>query len=318
MHPSVSIVIPTYNRAKDLKRCLDSLIRQTIKDFEILIVDNGSRDETQELARSYGARILKEREHNLSLLLNLGLREAKGEIVAFLSDDTEPVIGWLEAILEDFKKYKEVSAVGGPAIAKRSQEIMALRQQSKNSWLLRIFMKVYDIVVLEGKFSEFGMILRSGGYSMGGSLPISAKLKNPIYVDLLTVTNVAVRKSVVKTLGGFDERFIQHHTDADLCIRLKANGWKLLFDPKVIVWHHPNPVGPSRRAHILARDYALFYLKDLMPQKVSDAIRMLVNIFYFNAFWLLKAYKTKNIKQLEGIKGFICGVAYYFKEMRKQ
>ena len=92
MQCKVSVIIPTYNRARDLERCLDSLVAQTFKDFEVLVCDDGSTDDTSGVAQRYQGAL------NLSYHLednfggparprNLGLQMAKGDYVAFLDSD---------------------------------------------------------------------------------------------------------------------------------------------------------------------------------------------------------------------------------------
>jgi len=106
LNPKVSVVIPTYNRVEDLKKCLDSLREQSLKkgEFEIIIVDDGSTDGTAEFGRSL---FEKNSEHihycyqknkGPASARNLGVRHAKGEIIAFLDDDCRAKKVWLEEL----------------------------------------------------------------------------------------------------------------------------------------------------------------------------------------------------------------------------
>ena len=93
--PFFSIVIPTYNRADLLSRCIDSIIEQTFSDFEIIIVDNYSNDETKELVEQYKSRDTRIKfiqEHNNGIIAhsrNVGVKAAVGEYIAFLDSDDE-------------------------------------------------------------------------------------------------------------------------------------------------------------------------------------------------------------------------------------
>jgi len=120
MAPHVSIVIATYNRADILPRCLDAVAEQTYKDFEVLIVDDGSQDGTvafvEALAREkphLGIRLLvNETNRGANASRNRGIREAEGELVAFLDSDCIADRDWLENLLTGFVS-EEVAAVTG-------------------------------------------------------------------------------------------------------------------------------------------------------------------------------------------------------------
>jgi glycosyltransferase involved in cell wall biosynthesis len=89
MAPRVSVVIPAYNAAPFLRETLDSVMSQTCRDFEVVVVDDGSIDDTAGIAESYGARVRVIRTPNrgVARARNTGIEEAKGEFVAFLDSD---------------------------------------------------------------------------------------------------------------------------------------------------------------------------------------------------------------------------------------
>ena len=105
MTPLVSVIIPTYNRAEDLKRALQSVFNQTFSDWEVLIVDNHSTDETDGVIKSFNdPRIKFFKVHNegvVAVSRNLGLKHAAGEYIAFLDSDD----WWLPEKLEESIKY---------------------------------------------------------------------------------------------------------------------------------------------------------------------------------------------------------------------
>ena len=87
--PKVSVIIPAYNAERFLRQTIESVLAQTFRDFEIIVVDDGSKDETAEIAESFGAPVICRRKTNggVSSARNLGIKEAKGEYVAFLDAD---------------------------------------------------------------------------------------------------------------------------------------------------------------------------------------------------------------------------------------
>src|SRR5713226_9622239 len=116
--PLISVVICTRNRAQLLERALASVADQEFArtDYEILVVDNGSTDRTQEVVKQFpDARYLYEGEAGLCIARNAGWREAKGRYVAFFDDDATALPGWLAAIRDGFASASPlVGIVGGP------------------------------------------------------------------------------------------------------------------------------------------------------------------------------------------------------------
>ncbi|MBI3538574.1 MAG: glycosyltransferase family 2 protein, partial [Chloroflexi bacterium] len=102
----ISVIIPTYNGLRFLPTCLNALRAQTDRDFEILVVDDASRDGTRELlARDYSdARVIAlEKNRGFARAVNAGIRAARGDCIALLNNDTEADAHWLEEIQRAFQ-----------------------------------------------------------------------------------------------------------------------------------------------------------------------------------------------------------------------
>jgi len=314
----VSVVVLTYNRCADLKRCLDSLERQTFRPFEIVVVDNGSTDETSKLLERYPIRVIRNDVKNKAYLRNIGWRTAQGDIVAYIDDDTEALPDWLASIVGTFEKFSKIGAVGGPTIVTNRQNMLSLYESSRRSKLLRVAARVYDTVILEKRLFNIGRFFESGAYSIGGSLPQSTKLSTPIVVDILSTCNAAVRKSVIEKVNGFDEHFFFNHEDGDFFLRVGRAGYQLLFNPKAVVLHHVNPKAATRASPFyMGRDFGYFYAKDARPKTLSNILRCLLNIVFFNTYWLYRTFQFKNETYVSGIYGFISGVQDYLRTRNK-
>jgi glycosyltransferase involved in cell wall biosynthesis len=87
--PLVSVIVPAYNRAHTVSETIDSVLQQTYPNVEVIVVDDGSKDNTQEILRAYGARIRNIRQDNAGQMVarNRGIQEARGEIITFLDSD---------------------------------------------------------------------------------------------------------------------------------------------------------------------------------------------------------------------------------------
>lgn len=111
MKPLISVVIPTYQHAASLPKCLASVFAQTYQPLEIIVVDDGSTDNTQEVLASYADRIVSIRQDNAGSnpARNRGLREAKGEYVIFCDADVTMSPNMLETMFEALAKHPEAS-----------------------------------------------------------------------------------------------------------------------------------------------------------------------------------------------------------------
>jgi glycosyltransferase involved in cell wall biosynthesis len=117
--PAASVVVPTRNRAPVLRACLASLARQTLpaERFEVVVVDNGSSDDTAAVARSFAGtldlRLLHEPEPGLHVGRHAGAKAARSDVLMFCDDDIEAEPGWVEAVVRRFAGDPAVMLVGG-------------------------------------------------------------------------------------------------------------------------------------------------------------------------------------------------------------
>jgi len=109
--PLISVIIPTYNRAYILPRAIESVLNQTFKNIEIIIVDDGSTDETPYLVSKYPLIYVRKPHKGVSHTRNIGILKAKGELVAFLDSDDAFVPEKLEKQLKFFEKYPHYKIV---------------------------------------------------------------------------------------------------------------------------------------------------------------------------------------------------------------
>lgn len=306
----VTVIVNTCNRKDDLKRCLNSLLKQSYKDYEILIVDNGSTDGTGDLLKEFPVRVITDSIKKLSYLFNLGWKNISSEILAYLADDAEADELWLENIISTFERFPEAGAVSGPIIAQSKQEMHLLYEKAQGSPLLKFALNVYEKLILEGKLFQPGMLCESGAYSMGAGLKESLQIKECMEVDLLTTSSMGIKRSALEKVGGFDENFYFNHADGDLFVRLKKAGYKLIFNPKIVALHYVRP-GPSRYPYYIGRDTAYFFCKDIRPRSIRGVVAFLLNILFFNIYWIYKAFAVKELRQLYGLIGFLSGTFEY-------
>ncbi|OUS31460.1 hypothetical protein A9Q99_02505 [Gammaproteobacteria bacterium 45_16_T64] len=188
MNPQVSIVIPTYNRAVDLKRAIDSVFNQTFSEWEILVVDNNSTDSTDELISGYASQritLLKIENHGvIAASRNLGIKHARGKWVAFLDSDD----WWCPDKLTQSVQYLE----GGADLV--FHDLFLVRSLGQRNY-------------------------RRSGVSRG--------LELPVFNDLLMSGNaienssVVVRRSLLNEIGGlFEDKELIAMEDYDAWLRI--------------------------------------------------------------------------------------------------
>ncbi len=198
--PGVSVVICAYNAADTLEDCLSSLQRLRYPDYEVIVINDGSRDATPEIAARYPVRLISVPNGGLSAARNLGLRAATGEIVAYTDADTRVDEDWLAYLVQPFLTA-DVVGVGGPNVVP----------------------------------PDDGWVAQCVARSPGGPTHV---LLNDTVAEHIPGCNMAFRKWALEEIGGFDPTYIKAGDDVDICWRLQARGWHLAFSPAALVWHH--------------------------------------------------------------------------------
>ncbi|RAM51569.1 MAG: hypothetical protein C6Y22_10940 [Hapalosiphonaceae cyanobacterium JJU2] len=223
----ISIIIPTLNRASTLELAIKSFCLQNLSpnQFEILVVDNGSNDNTKDIIEaaiskfpSHKIRYIYEPEPGLLSGRHRGALEAKGEILTFVDDDIEADVNWLRAIKESFDD-PTVQMVGGRNLPKYEVE--------PPKWLEWFWLEhPYGKLCAELSLLDFGDQVRE------------------IDANYVWGLNFSIRKSTLLELGGFHPDCIPKHLqyfqgDGETGLTQKANkkGYKAIYQPQALVWH---------------------------------------------------------------------------------
>ncbi len=197
----LSVYVPCYNGAPWLAECLDALLAQTQPVEELLVVDDGSTDASPAIARQYAPRVrLVQHPRNLGLAVarNTALTTAVGDVVAAVDADVRVTPTWLARLLDAFQSPRVV-AVGGRLLEAHQER-------------------------LPDRWRAIHMAQHAG------DLP----LVNP---PVLPGANVAVRRDVVRRLGGYDESLRTNYEDADIQHRLLAGGFLCRYEPGALAYH---------------------------------------------------------------------------------
>jgi GT2 family glycosyltransferase len=198
--PGISVAVCAYNAASTLRECLQGALELEYPDFEVIVVDDGSTDDTAAIAREYGVRLASTANRGLSAARNTAIEMATGEIVAYLDSDAYPDREWLTHLARAFL-WSEHVGVGGP-----------------------------NIVPLDA-----GTVERCVANAPGGPNHV---LLTDTEAEHIPGCNMAFRKKALEEIGGFDPLFRIAGDDVDACWRLQDNGGTLGFSPGAMVWHH--------------------------------------------------------------------------------
>ena len=263
--PVVSVLIPTWNNAAELAMCLESLrqIEYPRDRLEVLVFDNGSRDDTRACVRECYARMERDGWRRLRFersARNLGafggraeaahLLDPKAELVLSLDDDVEvaaAALPILAAVLRD----PHAGVAGARIVYHDAPDEVASAAGYLNRWL--------------GTFSEAAPSVRTA-------------------CDFVSSCGCLIRRSMMDALGGFDGSFFTSHGDVDLCLRAKARGYTVWYEPAAVIRHRVAR-GGTRTAERVYYGYRNKLL--LLRRHVPARRRMLVWALYA-AGWLPK------------------------------
>ena len=189
--PKISVVIPTYNRAKVVPKAIESVLAQTFPPAEIIVVNDGSKDETREVLAGYGDRIhaITQENGGLSAARNTGIRAATSEWVAFLDDDDQHVPERLAIAAETIRLHPDIDV------------------HATNTAIVNEDGSELDMFGIRGRHATEHMRLdRPLGWVLGGCF---------------FAQTIVARKSAIEAAGMFRKTFYE---DMDLFVRLAARG----------------------------------------------------------------------------------------------
>jgi len=210
---SVSIIILNWNGKHFLKDCFDSITKQVFKDFEIILVDNGSSDSSIEFVReNYPSVKLIENKKNFGFAEanNIGARHAKGKYLVFLNNDTVVDKYWLNNLIGAMKTDKKLGCCGSKLLYHSKKNVI----NSIGSFL-----------------TVFGL---SG--SLGDGL-LSSDFQEEIYLLAPSGGSMCIRRELFLRLNGFDPDFFAYSEDLDLGWRVWNSGYEIKLIPTSEVYH---------------------------------------------------------------------------------
>ena len=211
--PSVSIIIPVFNNWRFTYKCLQSVVKHTQGSYEIIVVDNNSTDVTpQLLSDMQGIQVITNTSNEVFVnACNQAARQAKGDHLLLLNNDTEVTPDWLDAMLAPFSDA-DTGIVGA------------------------------KLLYPDGSLQEAGGIIwRDGtGCNYGhGDNPNLPQYSYRRVVDYCSGACLMIPRKLWEQIGGFDQRYAPaYYEDTDLCFNVRALGYRVIYQPEALVLHY--------------------------------------------------------------------------------
>ena len=264
--PFVSIVIPTLNMRKDIMKCLGFLRRLNYskKYLEVIVWDNGSTDGTQGEVNRIFAEMKKEGWNGLNLIQsggNLGVYTSRDELFKRISPETEYVLSLdddvflpcdsLKILVKYLQDHSNAGIIGPRTVYDMKPNEIAHGAGFVNLWA--------------GKYNDIDT----------GSL---------VECDYVIGCCMLIKKEVISDIKGFDRDFYTSHAEVDFCLRAKKKGYKIFYDPGVIVRHNIARGGTKT----LERIYYLYRNKLLVIRKHASLLQKATTLPLYTVFWIPK------------------------------
>jgi GT2 family glycosyltransferase len=290
----LSVVIPNWNGLRFLPACLGALAAQTHPHLQVIVVDNASSDGSQAYIREHhpDVKLIQLPENaGFTGACNNGIQAAQGEFIALLNNDTEADPGWAAAVMDAFRRCPEVGMV--------ASKMLLFEERDR-------FHTTGDFFTVDGRPGNRGVWERDEG-----------QYDREEYVFSANGGSAAYRRTMLDQIGLLDDDFYYSLEDIDLAWRAQMTGWRCLYIPGAIVYHHLSASGGGVIASYydgrnliyvlvknypsaLWRKYGWLILKAQLKQAI-DALRA----------WRGEAARAK-------LRGMLAGVGGSYRMWRKR
>lgn len=240
-----SVVIPNWNGKPFLQACLSALLAQTYPHLEIIVADNASHDGSQAyIKEAFPSVRLIELSTNTGFTgaCNVGIEAANGEIIALLNNDTEVHPHWAEAIMHAFDAHPEVGMVASKML---------------------LFDRRDHIHTVGDGFTTDGRAYNRGVWEKD-----SGQYDQEAYVFGACGGSSAYRRQLLQEVGTLDNDFFFLLEDIDLAWRAQLAGWRTLYTPNAVVYHHLSATGGGVTASFYDGRNSLYVLVKNLPAEL--------------------------------------------------
>lgn len=286
----VSVIIPSWNTQRWLPGCLDGLRAQSYRDFQVIVVDNGSSDDSVTFIRQTypEVKVLTFAENRgFAAAVNAGIQASQSELVALLNVDTQPDPEWLANLVAALDQCP--ADVGSLASKMLSLQNPAVLDDAGNT------------------FSWYGSAYKRGQREPAG------RYNQPEEVFSACAAAALYRRSFIEDVGKFDEGFVSYLEDVDLGLRGQLLGWRCRYIPAAVVLHQWSGAGIPRPRYVFfsTRNRLALLAKNIpWPLLLRHCYTLLFGQFYF-----FLVYK-KPLYSLAGLGAFVLALPRLLRQRR--
>ena len=269
----LSVVILNWNGRRHLERYLPSVVAHTEGDAEVVVADNGSTDDSlQWLRLNYpDVRVIRlDRNYGFAGGYNRALREVASEYVLLLNSDVEVTAGWWQPLVEVLDTESDVAAV--------APKLLADMERTK-----------FEYAGAAGGFIDYLGYPFCRGRILSNVEEDRGQYDNRRDIFWASGAAMCCRREVFNSLGGFDEDFFAHMEEIDLQWRMQLAGWRIVVEPKSVVYHLGGGTLPasSRKIFLNHRNNLAMLFKCASPMQravvavvrpATDMLEVLVNL----------------------------------------
>lgn len=302
----VSVIVVNYNGKEFLQRCLLSVLANDFKNYEIIVVDNGSSDGSVSLIKNkFGNKFsnltILELEQNFgpAFARNQGVKIAKGEYLSFLDNDTQVKRDWITMAIKIFQKDKKIGCI--------QCKLLLLAEKNKYDYAGE-YLNQYGFLVQRAKYKETD----NGQYDQE--------------VEILAAKSAGmfIRKDVFNKIGGFDEDYFIFLEETDLGWRCWLAGFQAVFCPKSVVYHYfsasKNIVNKDFNNYLVryhgTKNYIMTLTKNLSTQKLIFILPQHIVIWFCLTIFLIIHGDLRSAQNV--LKGIYWNVANLTKTLSKR
>lgn len=295
--PKVSVILTVKNEERTVGHAIESVLRIDYPNYEVIMVDTGSEDQTVRIAKQYGIKTVQVNASTPGIGRNVGIRNSSGEIVAFVDGDCYVCRkDWLKSAV-DLLRQNNIGGVSGPVIS-----------SSQGAYISKVLLDV---------FSTF--------FASAGSASFS-RYKKQKELKSLPSANAIYRREVLEKVGLFSED-LKFCEDTDLSYRIRKAGYRLVYSPNIVVehdwkvhsfkslFHHMLKYGAGRAVAVKKHHY-LFSFFHAVPSfaLICLSFLLLLSFLYKGSFM----YATVLLVSSYGVLAFVSAflVAYRFRDIK--
>ena len=269
----LSVVILNWNGRRHLERYLPSVVAHTAGDAEVVVADNGSTDDSLQWLRLThpDVRVIRlDRNYGFAGGYNRALKEVDSEYVLLLNSDVEVTAGWWQPLVEVLDKESDVAAV--------APKLLADMERTK-----------FEYAGASGGFIDYLGYPFCRGRILSNVETDSGQYDDRRDIFWASGAALCCRREVFETLGGFDDDFFAHMEEIDLQWRMQLSGWRIVVEPKSVVYHLGGGTLPasSRKIFLNHRNNLAMLFKCASPMQravvavvrpMTDMLEALVNL----------------------------------------